>query len=62
MHCTGQLTTTYIDNGKASAVIFLDLKKAFDTLNHEILLEKVCLYGVHNNVSSLLTSYLSNRV
>ena len=51
-----------IDNGKANAVIFLDLKKAFDTVNHDILLEKLCLYGVHDNDLSLLKSYLSNRV
>ena len=50
------------DNGKANAVIFLDLKKAFDTVNHEILLEKLCLYGLHDNDLSLLKSYLSNRV
>ena len=51
-----------IDNGKANAVIFLDLQKAFDTVNHEILLEKLCLYGLHDNDLSLLKSYLSNRV
>ena len=47
---------------KAKAFIFLELKKAFDTVNHEILLEKLCLYGVHDNILSLLKSYLSNRV
>ena len=51
-----------MDNGKANAVIFLDLKKAFDTVNHEILLEKLCLYGLHDNDLPLLKSYLSNRV
>ena len=51
-----------IDNGKANAVIFLDLKRAFDTVNDEILLEKLCLYGLHDNDLSLLKSYLSNRV
>ena len=51
-----------IDSGKANAVRFLDLKKAFDTVNHEILHEKLCLYGLHDNGLSLLKSYLSNKV
>ena len=51
-----------IGNGKANVVRFLDLKKAFDTVNHQILLEKLCLYGLHDNDLSLLKSYLSNRV
>ena len=51
-----------IDNGKANAVIFPDLKEAFDTVNREILLEKLCLYGLHDNDLSLLKSYLSKGV
>ena len=31
-------------------------------MNHEILLEKLCLYDLHDNDLSLLKSYLSNRV
>ena len=42
-------------------MIFLDLKKAFDTVDHEILLEKLSCYGLRDTELSLLQSYLSKR-
>ena len=38
-----------------------DLKKAFDTVNHDILLEKLLLFGITGSAFQLLKSYLSNR-
>ena len=35
-----------IDEGKYTGLIFIDLKKAFDTVDHEILLKKLKMYGV----------------
>ena len=46
---------------KSSYCIFLDFSKAFDTVNHEILLEKLKYYGTNNKTTALFESYLSNR-
>ena len=41
--------------------LYLDFAKAFDSLNHGILLDKLEYYGVQNKAKDLLESYLSNR-
>ena len=50
-----------IDKGMVSGVLFLDLKKAFDTVDHEILLKKLRWYGVETPAVSWFRSYLANR-
>ena len=50
-----------IDNGKFGCEIFLDLQKVFDTVNHEILLQKLEHDGIRGNVLSWFQSYLSGR-
>ena len=50
-----------IDNKQYTLGIFIDYSKAFDTINHEILLHKLDNYGIRGNMLNLLKSYLSER-
>ena len=50
-----------IDSGKFDCGIFIDLRNAFDTVNHEILLNKLEHYGVRDTMLKWFLSYLSDR-
>ena len=50
-----------IDNGLLTGLVFLDLSKAFDTLNHKLLLRKLSNYGFNQSSIQWFNSYLSNR-
>ena len=58
------LVTNLYDNiskNKLSSLVAVDLTKAFDTVNHKILLEKLDYYGIRGICNDLIRSYLSNR-
>ena len=50
-----------MDKGESPISIYLDLSKAFDTLDHEILLYKLKYYGLNAPALQLLKRYLSKR-
>ena len=50
-----------IDEKSASLLVLLDMSKAFDSLNHNLLLEKLRKLGLKASVTSWFSSYLSSR-
>ena len=50
-----------LDDGKCVAVLFVDLKKAFDTISHDVLHKKLAAHGLSGNALLYIQDYLANR-
>ena len=48
-------------NGKGVGVVFIDVTKAFDLLNHDISIQRLKFYVLNESAVSFFKSYLSNR-
>ena len=53
--------STALDMGKVAIGCFIDLKKAFETVNHFILINKLRKYGIYGKILEWFISYLDNR-
>ena len=63
-HAMIDILTSTLDNtnvNKITALLLLDLKKAFDMVNHDILLNKMNHYGIRGIANNLFASFLANR-
>ena len=50
-----------LDKSKKAGTVFMDLSKAFGTLNHNLLLAKLNVYGFYFNAIKFVQCYLSER-
>lgn len=51
-----------MEKNNFTLALFIDFSKAFDCLNHDILAEKICQWGIRGKPLALMKSYLENRM
>ena len=63
-HAMLQLTrdiTSYFEKGEYTLGVFIDLSKAFNTVDHQILIKQLQYYGIDGTALEWFKSYFSNR-
>ena len=60
--CLTEKIYNSLDSKEFNCTLFVDLKKAFDTVNHQILFNKLYRYGIRGVSLEIIQSYLLNRV
>ena len=53
--------STFLKSNKQIDPFYLDFSKAFDLVSHNRLLDKICNFGIHGALFSVIQSYLTNR-
>ena len=61
LSCMLEIWKKVLDKGGYISSIFMDLSKAFDTLNHDLLIEKLGAYGFETDALRYTKSYLTKR-
>ena len=56
-----ETNTQGCNSGKLACEVFLDFQKAFNTVNHDILLKKLEYYGIHDKSNKWFRSFLEDR-
>ncbi|CAB4030149.1 Hypothetical predicted protein, partial [Paramuricea clavata] len=59
-----QLTDSLLndmDKGNLSGILLIDFRKAFDLISHDLLLQKLAIYGIKNSTLQWFKSYLTER-
>ena len=61
LHLTEQIKSR-LDRGGVVGAVFKDLRKAFDTVNHDVLISKLSKFNFSSRALAWMSSYLSNRM
>lgn len=61
VHSVSEIVNSSLNKNRTTIGIFLDIKKAFDSVNHDILLQKLERYGFRGPAGKFFRSYLTNR-